>query len=216
MIGKGKSKTILISSTTKSKFIFIHNYKVAGTSLRQSFAAHINTSEWLINNLLYYLGIKKIGKYIGVKKHARALDVKSALGEDYKKYFVFGLVRNPWDWEVSRYHYQLKNTKHFRHKFVKDLKSFEDYIRWRDTHNRTQLSFFADDSGELLVDYIGKIEELDKFYATLESKLGVKLSKYELNKSRESNEYRQFYNDETKEVVERIYKQDIDTFGYTF
>lgn len=214
MIGKGKSKTILISNNPK--FIFIHNYKVAGTSLRQSFASHINTVGWLLNNLFYYLGIKKIGKYTGIRKHARALEVQKAFGREYDDYFVFGLVRNPWDWEVSRYHYQLKNTNHFRHKFVKELQSFEDYLKWRETDYRTQLSFFADDKGKTIVDHIGKLEELEDFYSQIESKLNIKLERYNLNKSRENNEYRQFYNDETKGIVERIYKEDIKTFGYSF
>jgi hypothetical protein len=213
-ISRTKSKTILVLED--SKIIFFHNYKVAGTSFRSALSHFVKLDVWLISNLLYFIGVKtKILKYWSFPKHISPLEVLKKLDSSkFDNYNKFGLVRNPWDWEVSKYRYTLKNKNHFQHKLVKNLGSFENYIEWRKTEFRTQLSFFADENMNIIVDHIGKMEDLTSTIDYLKS-IGIAADLPHLNVSRKDN-YRQYYTDKTRDIVKNLYAEDLKEFGYSF
>ena len=75
----------------KYKCIFIHIPKTGGTS---------------IENAL--LGGKKQPTRI---KHKRAKDYLKQYPKEWKQYFKFTVIRNPWDWMVSWYYWRGQNSK---------------------------------------------------------------------------------------------------------
>ena len=116
------------------KFIFVHIYKNAGTSITtvlRPFA--ITPWQWTAHRL-----IKKVGfpspffDPHPFPAHVSASKIKESLGaEKFNEYFSFAVVRNPWDWQVSLYKYALKSETHHQHELTKNLGSFEEYIKWR-------------------------------------------------------------------------------------
>lgn len=72
-----------------------------------------------------------------------------------------------------------------------------------------------DDNGELIVDYIGRFENLNLDVKTIFSRLNIEASLPHLNKGNRG-EYYSFYDNEAKEMVETLYSDDISYFNYSF
>jgi hypothetical protein len=71
--------------------------------------------------------------------------------------------------------------------------------------------------GELMVDRVLRFETLDHDFAELCRELGAQAENLpRLNPSNRSLDYRQYYNDRSRKLVELIYQADIEAFGYSF
>lgn len=206
-----KSKTLLISH--EYKFIFIHNYKVAGTSIRKALSPYQLKSYWLFSNCLYLFPNLRQKTAYSLQKHSDVNEVKKYY--NLNDYFVFGLVRNPWDWEVSKYFYMKQTKKHFQYALTNQFSDFSEYLKWRKTEYRCQLDFFSDDKDNIITDYICKVEELDKMKQVFLKKYGLEIDIPVSNKSKH-NSYLKYYNDESKNIISDLYKRDIEHFGYSF
>jgi hypothetical protein len=80
-----------------------------------------------------------------------------------------------------------------------------------------QVNWLMNKDNELIVDYIGKFENLENDINIIFNNFGInetiKLPHY--NKTKHKN-YRKYYNNKTKKIIEEIYKDDIKYFNYTF
>lgn len=105
------------------------------------------------------------------------------LWNTYDEFFKFAFVRNPLDLHVSLYHYLCKNKKHPLSKTVRE-KSFKEFIGWYiGTDPKTQMDFVADPAGEIIVDFIGKFENISNDYDSIKTKLGLNSSPLSLSVS---------------------------------
>ena len=215
----------------KKKFIFIHVPKVAGQSVTNAlmpFAA----SGWqrgLSCIIPYRYQLKlytKLRKHTGITflpqpfvDHVRCEEVIQTLGaETFNAYFSFSFVRNPWAWVLSQYSYALKNPRHNRHRLVKEFNDFDSYLKWHckeDDHLYLQKSFVCDTNGKLLVNFIGKQEQLEKDFNHVCKTIGIASKLPTFNVSTKSS-YKNHYNQDTRDLVASRYAQDIDLFGYHF
>ena len=181
------------------EFIFFHLYKTAGTSLR-----HV---------LKPYCGLHE-SKHYNVNGY-----LKNADKELYEKYFTFGFVRNPWDWQVSLYHYMLMDTHHFQHKLVSSFKSYEEYLDWRVHEDcKPQYIFFSENNDEdspITLDFMGRFETLHKDVDFLKSKLGLEGELPHYVKSNHAP-YKEYYNETTQKMIADAYHKDVNYFNYTF
>ncbi len=203
------------------KFIFIHIYKVAGTSIRkalQPYADHTKKDFSLVKNIQFMLG----GRFHFLSQlsmdHLKAKDIKSLLNtEVFNSSFKFSFVRNPWDWQVSLYHFMLQDENHHQHKLINKMKSFEEYIEWRVKYSvESQKSFLYDENNNKLVDYIGKFENLQEDFNVILSKIGVKEIQLPVLNTSIHRYYKEYYNDYTRDLVEKAFKEDIELFQYEF
>jgi len=219
------------------KFIFIHNYKVAGSSIRKILAkyqplyrkivtAHPRTYKHVIVPVIKTLPDhfkNDFIKCLQFTNHATALEVKDKLSYSlFNNYYKFGFVRNPWDWTVSLYFYILSYKRHKTHKTVKNFKNFDEFVEWRCSEEYKsqfiylQKDFFTDEEGNIIVDYIGKFENLNEDFDYIVQHLGLKnTSLPHKNKTKHKN-YREYYNDYTRKLVEEQFKEDIELFNYEF
>ena len=163
--------------------------------------------------------------------------------EQFDSYFKFAFVRNPWDRIVSEYKFRGYPRK----------TDFKTYLlnhlpkpSWTDRYIHTipQYDFLFDDSGNLLVDYLGKFERLEKDFDEVCRRIGISqvtlphknissrvlkfpwtlkgAARILINmvsiKRRKNlfNHYTEYYDDESRALVANLYKQDIETFGYEF
>ena len=200
------------------KFIFIHIYRVAGTSITK-------TLEKYTIRPVIRLFVRKIGlgakvpyyKWKTFPGHVRARDLRKELPESiYDAFYKFAFVRNPWDLQVSLYHYMLGDSAHFQHALVKSIKNFDEYIEWRVNEDRhLQKDFITGSDDRIIVDFIGKYENLAADFRHVCQSLNVTASLPHLNKSARRN-YESYYNAETRKLVEQHFIEDIELFGYEF
>jgi len=212
-----KSKTILKSD--KYKFIFIHNYKVAGTSMRKALCKFEEDWYWLLSNFLYLLPLLRNKTLFTLPKHSDLETVSQFY--NLNDYFIFGLVRNPWDWEVSKYFYMRQTPKHYQYELINSFQNFKEYIKWRGNELEdgsstvwNQLDFFSVD-GEIKADYLCKIENIDRIAGKLKEHFGFEISIPTSNKS-DHKEYRQYYDNESINIIKKLYRRDIQYFNYSY
>jgi hypothetical protein len=150
--------------------------------------------------------------------HAKAKELKKALPRDvFDGFFKFAFVRNPWDWQVSIYHYVLQEPSHPDHMLFNSFGGFDRYLQWHIQDRRVELqkSFVVSDSGGLLVDFIGHYETLHQDFEIICNRLGIHSNLPHKNRSRH-RDFREYYTTHTKALVADAFKEDIEFFGYQF
>lgn len=158
------------------------------------------------------------------KQHNTALEFKRKLGiNKWKKVFKFSIVRNPWDKFVSHYFNRIKtnqtglgdNPIEFK-KWVK-LAYGEQNPKYYDNpkYFMPQIDWLSDEEGEIMVDFIGRFENLENDFQLICKRIGTIADLPFVNKS-EHKEYQYYYDDETREIVSRWFEKDIELFKYSF
>ena len=155
-------------------------------------------------------------------------------GENLNDYRLFTVVRNPWDWHVSWYHYVGSDTGGRRsgmpleHEQIKGL-SFSEYLRWledeaqprsRNDYIRHQVNdWITDKAGQIAVPDILRQETLRGDLEALRDRYGLRLNiprRGRINASRRGHDYRRFYSDAEAERIARRHARDIALFDYRF
>jgi hypothetical protein len=200
------------------KFIFVHNYKVAGTSVQGALKKYGNQS--FLRSGIPDMIMLTLGKYPKIFSsqfdgHITAVELKQKLPKEvFDNYYKFGFVRNPWDWQVSLYTFMLGLESHHQHQLVKSLKDFDEYIEWRvDKDLHLQKDFFYE-SDTCLVDFIGKMESLNDDFGVVLNKIGVESTLPHLNKSRKDGGFMKYYSQKSIDIVSEAFRADIELFGY--
>ena len=213
----------------RNKFIFIHIPKCGGMSVESALRRF--DCEYI------YKHGKESESIPHLAKHATALDFKSQI-DDIESYFKFTFVRNPWSWAVSNFVFNegrhapyLNNLKHSGYKIYKrhfnsyskedgDIKNlFEFWLEWWvNGCNPSQNMMFCDEDGRTLVDFIGRLENFEEDFNKVTDHIGIKgASLPHRNKNKKSNiEYKEYYNENSRKMMEEHFKKDIELFNYTF
>lgn len=150
------------------------------------------------------------------------------------KYFKFTFVRNPWDRLYSAYHYfnvRVGSVAHRDHRwasyYLRGIGSFEQFVSRLDDpeyalkvksydHFRDQVDWVVDShNNKLVMDFVGRFESLNRDFNYVKSQLG---SDVDLPHRRKGPDgfYRKEYSKDMIDIVARLYKRDILSFGYDF
>jgi hypothetical protein len=152
--------------------------------------------------------------------------------EDLNRFFKFAFVRNPWDRALSVYKFFYitpeENTKRPKFKdmmarrrervFGKRHLTFEEFIyrlpHSKDHHVAPCSDFIPEN---VSMDYIGRVENLSEDLIIILNKID-KLEKYDFDyKIYKKNNYIKYYNNINMiDIVSKVYKKDINHFGYKF
>ena len=148
---------------------------------------------------------------VGYYEHMPAWRVRTYCGEDvWKSYFKFSFERNPWDRQVSWYHYKTK-SKNPRPEFsVFNRDKRRAYVEnWE---------LYTIDNA-IALDFVGRYEALEEGFRTVLSRIGLEgeVSLARENRSATRREdYRGYYDDKNKALVADWYAREIAHFGYEF
>ena len=169
---------------------------------------------------------------------------KEEYGLHWEEYFKFAVIRNPYERVVSAYTMLLKNKLHswIDKEFSEKLKrfdSFSDFCKgyldktilnphylntdeWIDTPYFITAHFLPQNYWvNPLVDYTKDIfivrqETLIKDLTKVGKRLGLDIHAFPHRNSSNHGDYRQYYDEETIQIVHNKYEQDISLFQYQF
>lgn len=209
---------IMIVSDSK-KFIFISNPKTGGTSLHLALYRYGNLFSKYQENI-HYKRLKKylLDRVVGniYTKHTPAWRVKKYLSTKWRKYFTFGVVRNPYNRAYSYYRFIQKCENHELYQQVKN-QTFKEYVfslkshRWIDY----QYYYFCENK-KLIIDYVVKMESLQQEIDAVKQRLGV-IEDIEIphtNSTEKKSDYLSYYSREMIDEINRIFHDDFEIFGY--
>lgn len=204
-----------------NRFIFIHLYKVAGTSITKALAPFCNFKPSITHQPLSALKGRVLSNMFysdSLLPHASAFEIKNAMGEkQFNQYFKFTFVRNPWDWQVSLYEYAKQTSHHHEHDLISGFKSFSDYIKWRvDGNFRLQSDFILSDKGDMIVNYIGKMEDISHHFEQICVKLELGKLILPHSNSTKRKDYKAYYNSKDAQIIADVFEKDISRFEYSF
>lgn len=218
----------------KYKCIFIHIPKTGGTSIEKVLYPDRDiTCMKTDNDLIYGRFPKHINKTVpGITSHKfgylqhltynQLIESKYIDDLEVNEYYFFTFVRNPWDREVSEFCWRSRNAKR-REMF--SITSFVQFVKrprlsrpgtigWQ--HDLPQVEYIKRASGPY-VNFIGRFEKLQHDFNIICDKTGIPCHKLpHIYKSKRSTHYSQYYNNETRQIIENVYAEDIERFGYKF
>ncbi len=221
---------------------FIHVRKTAGTSIVRALEAadprlHLNeVGIWDIlcahprrRSLLRRLrGFYLIGSANHYPQwHLPAVIVRELIGRrEWNGLFRFAFVRNPWDLVVSAYHFEkryvaqshVKLTEPDRAEAVRRCPDFDRFVRIYPLLEPVDMtSMIVDEDGASIVDFVGRFENLQADFAAVCDRIGLhRTGLPHENRSDGRKAYRDYYSEETRDIVARYFKRDIERFGYEF
>ena len=139
----------------------------------------------------------------------------------FRRYFKFTFVRNPWDRLVSTYFFLQRGGMNAQDKawaaanlpahpgfesFVLEWLNEDSIHTW--VHLRPQHYFVCDDSGKLMMDFVGRLENMEADFAVVAARLGCNNKLEKINVGSQKH-YSHYYSDASREKVARIYAKDI-------
>jgi hypothetical protein len=216
--------------SVRHRLLFVHIAKTGGSSIRRVLKRHLRWRDpyaipmAITGNLAQGLRYRIPGK---LPRHSKAIMAKEMLAPGFwDELFKFVIVRNPWDLQVSAYHY-LKRDKPG---LVHDLPDFDAFVRFKmdrdrqeyrhalDEMSEIQSHYVTDMDGSLIVDFIGRFERLKDDFAEVcrLADLPPMSLPHEKKSTRRKEDYRTYYTAETAELVAAHYAEDIERFGYSF
>jgi hypothetical protein len=204
-------------------FVFVGVPKTASTSMRAR---------------LFRLGVADRSKQkhdcIGYPhaQHYTIQEYRRILGDELDSRFKFAFVRNPWSRLVSSFTRECttyRNTS-MPKAWVADPEKFQEWLKTVLVPGNSrltvepQLSWITDDQGNVAVDYIGRFENLPSDFNKVLDEINQThplpsrslWTQRRLNASDGAKHYSHYYDDETLEIVRKLYEKDIEYFGYTF
>lgn len=221
------------------KCIFIHIPKCAGTSIESALGHHEQfegrgtqdhrtlqeikppaaVPDFLfdIYNSLSYHRRLILSKF-GYKKKRNLKNRYFVNNKQYKEYFKFTIVRNPWSRCYSYYRAAMRDEYILSQLGVERGLDFSEFM-----HNfgstgplRPQLAWILDPCGDMELDFVGRFENLRDDFALVCRQIGADPGKLPHKLRGGSSGYKDAYCDELRGFVGDMYAEEIAMFGYEF
>lgn len=211
-VKRAKNYNLISEWSREHNALFVHVPKAAGSSVKMS------------------LGETEETKPL---PHCPALALQRIDPDFYQGAFVFAFIRNPWDKLVSAYHFiRDKDTPYNQRIRQSDLDDTPDFNAFLSKlrsplfsarmmtrmHFMPQHFFLSDTHNNLIVDYVGRMETIADDFAHISDRIALSVPLLRMNtRASQRRDFRSYYDMTWKvETVNRMYRMDIEMFGYTF
>lgn len=201
----------------RHRFIFAAVPKTGTHSVRRALREHLGDEDQeqvglFVDRKLPYPELAAIGH-----GHLKLSQVRPHLGEErFRDYFKFAFVRNPFDRFVSYCAFMTREQGAFQQRPQAVMEHFlfrappEQHVLFQ-----PQSALLTDgDGGSLLVDMVGKVEDMQASYDAICGRIGIPTRGLERVNASSHGDYRQYYTRDLADAVARRYESDIRLFGY--
>lgn len=223
----------------KHKFIFLKTGKTAGTSVEFALRAlcgpddiiapigdeegiemglppqnYTSAPQFLSRDWLYWFRsrLKRRSAQKDFYNHIPGWRVRARVGEEiWNDYFKFCFERNPWDREVSFYFFRRGRSGR--------ADNFADHLKTLKRKKLRNWEIYTDNN-QLNVDFVGRYENLEQDLKLALQECGIdwtgELPRAKGKFRTDKRHYREFYNDQSRELIAKTYQREIEHFGYEF
>lgn len=197
-----QSEIYPIKKINGKNIIFIHINKNGGTSINS-----------ILKEKKIHLTVKEIIGIIGKER--------------YEKCYKFTVVRNPFDRCVSQYYHRVKTNQCMMRDnpigfkgWVKKVYGSDKDPYYHDKQYKmffTQVKWLHNHNDEIDMDMILRFENLNSDFEKMATKIGLNKKIPHLNISkRAKSSYRDYYDNITREIIEKHFQEDLEYFEYKF
>ncbi|MFG0285470.1 MAG: sulfotransferase family 2 domain-containing protein [Phycisphaerales bacterium JB039] len=190
--------------------VFIHVPKCGGVAITESLFGH------------------RAGGHLMCRDYERIFQRIYGI-DDFPSYYRFAFIRNPWDRLHSAYQFlraggMLPADRHFAEQHLARYATFGDFVkRWVNEQNISlwlhfwpQVHFLQNAAGRIDLSFIGRFETMESDYNQVRERLGAGSPLLRRNSARAPVPYIDAYDDESRAIVARVYREDIARLDYTF
>jgi Sulfotransferase family len=202
----------------RHKFIFTAIPKTGTHSVRRALRDHMEDGDCeqvglFVQKRLPFAPLAALGH-----GHISLMQVRPFLGEEnFARYLKFAFVRNPFDRFVSYCAFVTRDDGAF-------LRQPQDVMRYFLFKERPldhllfqpQHTLVTDEEGRLLADVVGRVEDMQRSYDEICTRIGIPSAVLDRVNSTEHGTFRDYYDAELIEGVAEVYRRDLDLFGYRF
>jgi len=190
----------------KPNIFFVHIPKNAGNSIRP---------------LARKLGVKVLTHNIRRKNKRLLADYRNK-----RKIHAFCISRNPYDRLVSAYHYLNNKTVHRedladKEKYVTPFVDFDDFIKnglaqaaKEQLHFLPQVFWVRNAEGKPEVESVLRVEHLQGDFDRFCEKMKLRKFTLQVTNASKRKSWQDYYSEETKAIVQQVYRDDFEFFNY--
>jgi len=201
-----KQDLIAMIVSHKHKFIFVKTFKTAGSSIENYLQKYLGSNDILRGS--EYDNTPSLNAP-SKGRHKSAQIIKNMYPKEWNEYFKFCIDRNPWDMAVSYYFY-MKDAGRI------SSKSFNEWIIDADLTLLSNWKKYTIDN-KVAVDKVLKYENLINEMKNIPVPYNGELETIFLKKGhRPTKDYKIYYTDTTRKLIENNFAETISMFGYTY
>jgi len=200
------------------RFVFAAIPKTGTHSVRQALRKHLSEED--LEQVGLFVNKRFPFEELAAIKHGHISlqQIRPFLGDEaFGSYFKFAFVRNPFDRFISYCAFMtradgafLKNPQQVMRYILHDAKPMQ-HVLFQPQH-----TFVTGSDGALLADHVGRVEDMQGSFDAICERLGLPGATLEQVNSSSRGSYRDYYDDALIDDVARLYKRDLELFGYGF
>jgi hypothetical protein len=199
------------------KYVFVAVPKTGTHAVRQALRPHMGAGDMeqvglFVKRQFPIPDLAKVGHgHISLEQLRKFMDPAK-----FAEYFKFAFVRNPFDRFISYCSFITRERGAFKTDPQKVMRRVlanppsEHVLFW------PQNTFLVDGEGNLLTDYVGRVETMQQSFEFIASKIGVPAVQLQKVNATERSAYRDYYDQELIDGVAKLYADDLKLFEYDF
>lgn len=206
-------------------YIFVHIPKTGGTAMALALEARAMKDDILIGDTpkarQRRRRLPRLTPAGRLWKHSTLADIEGVVArDDFDRYVIFSLVRNPWDRIVSYYHWL--RVQSFRHPAVTlaQATDFSGFVNARATCAALRAgsydSYVRDGAGRLRNPVWLRLERLEDDLDRIVQHLGFRPQVPRANASARDRDWRRYYSDADAALIGTLCAADVAAHGYAF
>lgn len=203
--------------SAQHRFIFAAIPKTGTHAVRQALREHMGPQDMeqvglFVNRKLPIPQLAQIGH-----GHLSLQQVRPYFRpEDFDGFFKFAFVRNPFDRFVSYCAFMTREHGQFEKNPQGVMRHFIDNPQWQHILFQPQHMFVTGADGQLLSDYLGRVEQMQESYDEAARRIGIPSRPLEKVNASSRRNYRDYYDQSLIDGVAKLYARDLEYFGYEF